>query len=93
MGTLTVEAKNGARNISGGKDRENKSIFTFGKDSQVGLNNFQLDRRSFINEAKELEEFYRVSTELQLEKIYSDLSIHIDLKEGVQGTWHNLPHI
>ena len=37
MGTLTVEAKNGARNISGGKDRENKSIFTFGKDSQVAL--------------------------------------------------------
>ena len=32
-------------------------------------------------------------TEVQLEKIYSDLSVHIDLKEGVQGTWHNLPHI
>ena len=93
MGTFTVEAKNGARNISSGKDREKKkSIFTFGKDSQVGFNNFQLDRRSFINEAKELEKFHWVLTKVQLEKVYTDLLVHIDMKKGVQGIllscWH-----
>ena len=65
-------------NISRGEDREYKVIFTFGEDSQVGFNNLLLDRRSFINEAKELEEFHRVWTKVQLEKVYTDLSVHID---------------